>query len=434
MTTPSDTPQATDVSLDSPEGGRTSGRLMKRLQALATFGATPNEQGGGVTRPAYGAAHAEAAARVADWMREAGLEVGRDDVGNLIGVLPGRNRSLAAIGVGSHLDSVPNGGAFDGALGVLAAIEAAQSIAESEEPLERDLVVLGFADEEGNNFGIGVLSAQLWIDEIEPEAFQDVRDPVGRSLRDYLEAFDVPGVPIVTRPDLGSYLEIHVEQGPILAAEGASAAAVEAIVGISRLTVHFSGQANHAGTTPMSMRQDALTAASELVLAVRSLTESSDGRAVGTVGVLEVEPGATNVIPGLVKLRVELRCPDPERLLELRSQVEHAAEDAAARFDVTTSWDAWHTAPPVAMDPRLLEATQDALADVGLPVRTMPSWAGHDAKVLARRMPVGMLFLPSVEGVSHAPNEWTDEEHIALAGPLLEHAIRRVDQTRDEAS
>jgi beta-ureidopropionase / N-carbamoyl-L-amino-acid hydrolase len=398
-------------------------RLCGRLERLAQIGAVAE---GGIMRPAYGAAHAEAVTLIAQWMREAGLAPGIDETGNLIAVLPGSDADAAAIGLGSHLDTVPYGGAFDGALGVLAALEVAQTLREAGVTPKRPIAVLGFADEEGNNFGIGVLSAQLWVGDIPPERFGELRDPEGRGLDEVLAAFDPAGVDRTTRPSLAAYLELHVEQGPVLDADGGMAAAVEAIVGISRTTVVFDGQANHAGTTPMSMRQDALWGGAELALAVRELGVASDGRAVTTVGVFEVEPGATNVVPGRVRLRVEMRSPDEALLARLRERVETLARDAAGRHGLGVSVDAWHHSPAVPMHPAALEATQASLVDAGLPQRTMPSWAGHDAKVLARRIPVGMLFVPSRGGFSHCPREDTAPSHCAAGAQALLHAALRL--------
>lgn len=403
-------------------------RLWDRLQQLGRVGVVSAADGGGIVRPAYGDAHAEAAGLVAGWMREAGLDVGVDETGNLIGTWPGDDPGRPAIGLGSHLDSVPNGGVFDGALGVLAALEAVQTMAERGERLTHPVAVLGFADEEGNNFGIGVLSAQVWIGEIPRERFDEVTDREGRSLADYLRSFSVPGVDLVARPSLGAYLEAHVEQGPVLDSEARPAAAVEGIVGISRATVRFQGEANHAGTTPMALRHDAACAAAELTVAVRDMARAAEGRAVATVGVLEVGPGATNVIPGTATMRVEIRSPDRERLASLRDAVEQRAHALAERDGLDVAIEPWHTAPPVPMDPVLLRATQEALADAQLPTFTMPSWGGHDAKVLARRMPVGMVFVPSVGGVSHAPDEVTTREDCATAAELLYFAARRVDR------
>ena len=398
-------------------------RLWERLQRLGRVGAVTD---GGIVRPAYGTSHAEAVALVASWMREAGLAPGMDETGNLIAVLPGSRPELAAIGLGSHLDSVPHGGAFDGALGVLAALEVAQALREHGITPRRSLAVLGFADEEGNNFGIGVLSAQLWIGEIAPADFATIRDRDGRNLAAYLAAFDVPSVPRVARPELAAFLELHVEQGPLLDAAGHVAAAVEGIVGIARATVTFTGAANHAGTTPMSMRKDALWGGAELALAVRDLGQASDGRAVTTVGVFEVGPGATNVIPGQVRLRVEIRSPDEDVIARSCARVEALAAEIAERQGLRAAIEAWHHAPAVPMHPVALRATQRALVDAGLPERTMPSWAGHDAKVLARRMPVGMLFVPSKDGISHAPTEQTEAEHCAAGAEALLHAALRL--------
>ena len=399
------------------------GRLWERLHRLGRVGADDN---GGVTRSGFGSAHAEALALVATWAREAGLETGRDDTGNLIAVLPGRDPDAPLIGLGSHLDSVPNGGRFDGALGVVAAVEVLQTLREHAVRPQRGLAALGFADEEGNTFGIGVMSAQLWTGEIGPERYATIVDEAGRSLEAYLRTFDVPGVPLVARPALAAYLELHVEQGPVLDDAGAPAAAVEAIVGISRTTVTFQGQANHAGTTPMALRRDALWGGAELALAVRDLANASDERAVATVGVFEVSPGATNVIPGRARLRVELRSPDEDRLEALRDEVEALVTTVARRNGLSATIDPWHHAPAVPMHPTVLRATQNALVTAGLPERTMPSWAGHDAKVLARRLPVGMLFVPSTGGLSHTPAEATDASHCAAGTQALLHAALRL--------
>lgn len=398
-------------------------RLWDRLERLGRVGAVDE---GGIVRPAYGRAHADAVALVAGWARAAGLEPGLDATGNLIATLPGKEPTLGAVGLGSHLDTVPHGGRFDGALGVVAALEVAQTLREAGVTPRRSLAVLGFADEEGNNFGIGVLSAQLWIGEIGPDRYAEIVDREGRGLDRYLADFDVPGLAHVQRPDLAAYLELHVEQGPVLDTDGGVAAAVTAIVGISRTTVVVRGEANHAGTTPMSMRKDALWGGAELALAVRDLGLEADGEAVTTVGVFEVGPGATNVVPGEVRLRVEMRGPDETHLATLRQRVEELAHEAAARHGLSVTLDPWHHAPAVPMHPTPLRATQRALVDAGLPERSMPSWAGHDAKVLARRIPTGMLFVPSRGGYSHSPLEYTGAADCAAGAQALLHAALRL--------
>jgi N-carbamoyl-L-amino-acid hydrolase len=398
-------------------------RLLGRIAQLAELGATP---GGGINRPAYGPAHAQAVARVAQWAQEAGLEVGLDTTGNLIVTLAGEHPERPAIALGSHLDTVPNGGAFDGALGVLAGLEVLQTLREQRLPLARPLTLIAFADEEGNNFGIGVLSAQLWIGAIPPERYAEILDREGRSLADTLEAFTVPGVARVKRPELAGYLELHVEQGPVLDREGGVAAAVTGIVGISRTTVRFVGEANHAGTTPMALRKDALWGGAELALKVRELALATAAEAVGTVGLFEVSPGATNVVPGGVELRIELRSLDEGLLTRLRGELELFAAELAERHGLRVSLEPWHHSPAVPMHPVALQATEQALGDAGLPARSMPSWAGHDAKILARRMPTGMIFVPSRGGYSHSPLEDTDGAHCAAGAEVLLHAALRL--------
>jgi beta-ureidopropionase / N-carbamoyl-L-amino-acid hydrolase len=418
----------TRMAVTAPDRTIDNARLWDRLQRLARIGAV---EAGGVDRPAYGAAHAEAVALVASWMREAGLEPGLDDAGTLVATLPGTEPGLASVALGSHLDTVPQGGAFDGALGVLAALEVVQTVAERGLRPKRPLTVIGFADEEGNSFGIGVLSAQLWTGDIGPERRAKIVDRAGRTLEGALAGFSVPGLPRVERPELSAYLELHVEQGPVLDRDGRPAAAVEAIVGISRTTVRFVGEANHAGTTPMALRKDALWGAAELALAVRDLTRASDDRAVGTVGVLEVRPGATNVVPGDALLRVEMRSPDESLMARLRERVEAEARAAAERHGLTVTLEPWHHSPAVPMHPVALAATQAALGDAGLPAFTMPSWAGHDAKVMARHVPTGMLFVPSRGGFSHCPQEDTTREQCARGVQALLHAALRLAE-RDE--
>lgn len=398
-------------------------RVWERLQRLAMVGVSAD---GERHRSPYSPAHAEAVALVAAWLREAGIEPECDETGNLVGVLAGQRAGAGAIGLGSHLDTVPNAGAFDGALGVVAAVEVVQSLREAGVTPPRPIAAIAFADEEGNAFGIGVLSAQLWTGAIGVEALDTLVDAHGRTLRSHVEAFDVPGVPIAPRPRLAGYLELHVEQGPILHRDGIAAAAVEGIVGIDRTTVTLLGAANHAGTTPMDLRRDALYGGAELALAVRDLGRAARGDAVATVGVFEVSPGATNVIPGRVRMRVEIRALDATLLARTREQVEARASEIAARHGLEVRLEPWHQSAPVRMDPRAHAATRDGLQDAGLPTHAMPSWAGHDAKELATQVATGMLFVPSRDGVSHSPEEYTDPEACADGTQALLYAALRL--------
>ena len=398
-------------------------RVWERLQRLAAVGVSAN---GVRHRSPYSPAHVEAVALVASWLREAGIQPVRDETGNLVGELGGSRASAGTIGLGSHLDTVPNAGAFDGALGIVAAVEVVQTLREAGITPPRPIAAIAFADEEGNEFGIGVLSAQLWTGAIGEDSWDTIQDGRGRSLRTCMEAFKVPGVPIAPRPDLAGYLELHVEQGPILDRNGIAAAAVEGIVGIDRTTVTIVGAANHAGTTPMDLRRDALCGGAELALAVRDLGRDTRGDAVTTVGVFEVSPGATNVIPGRVRMRVEIRALDAALLARTREQVEVLASEIAARLGLEATLEPWHLSAPIRMDPRAHEATRGGLRDANLPDHAIPSWAGHDAKELATTVATGMLFVPSRDGISHAPEEYTDPEACADGTQALLYAALRL--------
>lgn len=400
-------------------------RLWQRLQQLSAYGSDPR---GGITRPGYSRDQAAAMALLADWMREAGLETGLDASGNLIGVYRGAVPGAAALGTGSHVDTVPRGGAFDGALGVLGALEAVQTLAEAGMRLRRPVAVIAFADEEGNNFGIGCLSSQLYTGAIPPEQYADIKDRDGRSLAQYIEGFSVPGVPRIERPDLAAFLELHIEQGPLLDHNGEPAAAVTDIVGISRTTVTFTGEANHAGTTPMHLRKDALQGAAEFALWLRETAEATDGQAVLTVGVFEVGPGATNVIPGEVRLRVEMRSPDNALMAKLRGDIERTAHAKAAKYGLTAELAAWHHVDAIPMDKTVVASVEAAMAAQGVPVKSMPSWAGHDSKIMARYMPTGMIFVPSKGGWSHSPLEDTSPEACAQGAALVYGTLLQLDE------
>ncbi len=395
-------------------------RLTGRLAQLASIG---RDARGGLSRFAYTAAHAEACALVAGWMRRAGLDPFLDRVGNLIGLSGGDGPAVAA---GSHLDTVPMGGPFDGALGVVGAVECAQTLHDAGVRLAHPFAALAFADEEGNSFGIGCLTSRALVGELSPETTHEIRDREGRTLAERVAAWDCP-LPRRDPPPLAAYLELHIEQGPRLDSERLDAAAATAIAGITRTTITFRGQANHAGTTPMRQRQDALWGASALVLEVRRLALATDGAAVATVGRVEVEPGSTNVIPGVARLRVELRSGSEPRVQALRASVEAAAGGLGHEYGLSVTVDPWDHLSAVPLDDRIQAMVLEAAGRRGLRAIRMPSWAGHDAKNLARYVPAGLIFVPSKRGISHSPDEDTDPAHLAAGAQILLDVIRAVD-------
>ena len=388
----------------SPAG---AGRVLVRLERLYELGG-----GAGANRPGLSRSEQEAHDLVAGWLEEDGFRVERDPVGNLVGRLPGARPELPDVWTGSHLDSVPDGGRYDGALGVVAGLEAAARAAAAG-ALERTLAVVAFRDEEGCRFGRGLFGSRALCGLLAPDDL-DQRDAAGLTVREALAALGLaaPDPAGWLAPPPAAFVELHVEQGAVLAARGAPLGVATAIVGVARGTAEFSGLARHAGTTPMDAREDALVAAAEFVLRLRDAARSVDG-AVATVGRIEVEPGAVNVVPARARVSVDVRAPDRARLDAVLAAVPEA--------DV-------HVTEPVPLGAAPTEALREAIADAGLPVEELASGAGHDAMVLAAAgVPTGLLFVRSLAGgASHCPEEETSAGDVALAADVLAGALRRL--------
>ena len=413
-------------------------RLRQRLETLAAVGRDPADavpagagssagHGRGVSRLPYTEAHAQALRLVAGWMEDAGLRAGCDEFGDLVGQRPGQ-AALPAVILASHLDSVPHGGMFDGALGVLAGIEVAQALHEAGHPLRHSLAVVGFADEEGYAFNLGTLASRCLVGDIPRTRFAAIKGVDGRTLAESLSAFD-PGLPRARVPaQAGVYLELHIEQGPVLEQSGRRVAAVTAIAGMSRTVATLEGEANHAGTTPMAARRDALVGAAEAILAVRALAEAAGPPVVGTVGMLSAHPGATNIVPGRAQFSIEFRTPDGARLTGLCRQIETDIAAIAARRGLACSVAPWDQKNPVAMDAGVLQAITVAIAETGHEPFMMTSGAGHDAMIVAPHVPAGMIFVPSVGGISHSPHEWTEWADAALGAEVLLRTVLLIDE------
>ncbi|HEX5557061.1 MAG TPA: Zn-dependent hydrolase [Gaiellales bacterium] len=397
-----------------------SSRVEGRLDALYAIG-----RGEGANRPALSEHEDAAHALVEAWMREAGLEIGKDTIGNLYGRLRGREPQLAEIWCGSHLDSVPRGGRFDGALGVVAALEAVSRL----EPETRTVTVVAFRDEEGWRFGDGFLGSRAVSGQLDAAGLENT-DRDGVTVREALAQGGHPFAPGQgwLAPAPGAFLEAHIEQGPVLAGRDAALGVVTSIVGILELRVVFTGAAGHAGTTPMGSRRDAaLCAAAFQVGAATAAREIAD--AVLTVGSpVAVEPGAANVIARRTTVRVDARAPDAKRLAALEQAVWRAADDAARAHGCEAEVDVTMRIDPVACDPSLCAVLERAAARAP----SLPSGAGHDAQVLARAgIPVAMLFVRSLNGgISHSPAESTSPDDVAACVDALEAALGELARRR----
>ncbi len=359
------------------------------------------------------------------WMREAGLEGRVDDAGNVRGVRLAADPSAPRVLLFSHIDTVPNAGAFDGPLGVVLALEAIALLAEEQPPFA--IEVIAFSEEEGIRFGFPFFGSMAVTEQVVP-AMLERKDSQGISVAEALYGFGLRPQNIVKScalaPETFAALEVHIEQGPVLEAENLSLGIVEAIVGQSRFELTFSGQANHAGTTPMRLRHDALAAAAQWVTEVERYAANYQ-QLVATVGQMEVSPGAVNVVPGEVRATLDVRHPKDESRHAAVANLLTKAELAAAQRGVRVSAKAMSKQASVPMDRELTVALQQAAARAGHETHAMFSGAGHDAMILAPHVPTAMLFVRSPGGLSHHPDETVLVDDIETAlGTVLEFLRR----------
>jgi N-carbamoyl-L-amino-acid hydrolase len=397
-------------------------RINGHLETLSQYGRNPE---GGVSRVAYSDADREARQVVLGWMREAGLDVTVDPAANLVGRRAGRDAGLKPLVIGSHIDSVPRGGNYDGDVGSLAAIEVARTLKEAGTALRHPLEVLIFQNEEGGTIGSHALAAGL------TQATLDHVAQSGKTIRDGIRFLggnpDLLQAAVRKPGDVAGYVELHIEQGGILDQRGLQIGVVEGIVGIRHWDVTIEGFGNHAGTTPMAGRKDALLAASRCIEAVNRLITAEPGRQVGTVGRLQVEPGAYNVIPGRVIFGLEIRDLDDARIRMFAERIFDECRKICAASGTSFGAEENLAITPALTDPRFREVIDGAAKSLGLSTMSMPSGAGHDAQEMARIGPAGMIFIPSVGGISHSPREYSRPEDIANGANVLLETVLRLD-------
>ena len=398
-------------------------RINSRLAALAEFGKNPQ---GGVSRVAYSDFDKAARAVVMDWMREAKLDPSIDYAGNIIGRRRGMDASLKPILFGSHIDSVPEGGNFDGNVGSVAAIEVAQTMAEKAIATRHPLEVVVWQNEEGGLYGSRAVSGQLTAAEL-----KNVSNS-GKTIEQGIAFIggDVSRIGEVKRNkgDIAGYLELHIEQGGTLEKEELDIGVVQGIVGIKQWEVTVTGVQNHAGTTAMADRHDALLAASKFVQAVNRVVTSTPGRQVGTVGRIQAFPGAPNVIPGKVTCTLELRDLDDAKVVRLFGSIQTVVKEIEKANGVKFAFVSLHENIAAPSDPRMRGIVAEAAKSLGLTSRLMPSGAGHDAQAMAQLGAMGMIFIPSVGGISHSPKEYSTPKDIANGANVLFRAVMAADK------
>jgi N-carbamoyl-L-amino-acid hydrolase len=408
-------------------------RLEGRLEALARFGALP---GGGVTRPCWSPAYEQARAWLLGEMRAAGLATWVDPAGNTFGAL-GADRLEAArplVLTGSHIDTVPEGGVLDGALGVVAGLECLQAIRESGAALRRPLAVVAWSDEEGR-YG-SLFGSRAFVGALDAARLPQMAAADGERLVDAMAraGFDALRVPEARAPagSVAAYLELHIEQGPRLEEAGLQIGVVEAIVGVRRHRVTFRGQADHAGTTPMDRRRDAFLAAADYALRCRSRLEAAGSpRSVTNIGVVRVHPGVSNVVPGRAELTHEMRDPDPASLGSLGAEFARVAAAVARERGVEVDVDLISATEPAQASPGVQAVIEQACRALGLTWQRLYSAAGHDAQNLARIAPMGMIFIPSKGGRSHRVDEASDGDAIERGANVLLHALLALAEAPD---
>jgi beta-ureidopropionase / N-carbamoyl-L-amino-acid hydrolase len=417
-------PALTGAADESPSPTVNEARLQRRITELSKFGANPE---GGVSRVAFSAADIAGRDYIRKLMQEAGLAVRLDAAGNIVGRREGSEPKLPAIMTGSHIDSVPGGGNYDGDVGVLGAIEVAQVLKERGVRLRHPLEVVSFTDEEG-----GLIGSLAMTGRIEPAAL-DVRSHSGKTIREGIRA--VGGDPdrleqARRKPgELKAFIELHIEQGAVLDESDIDIGVVEGIVGIRWWDVTIEGVANHAGTTPMNRRRDGLLSAAELALAVNRVATAMPGRHVATVGRIHAEPGAPNVIPGKVVLSLEIRDLEAKKILNVYEAIRtEASKIAQARHTPIGFAELQVASEPAPTDERMRRIITKAATSLGLTYKLMPSGAGHDAQDMTHIAPTGMIFVPSVGGVSHSPKEFTSSQDMANGANVLLQTVLAIDR------
>ena len=399
-------------------------RMEQHIKALSAFGA--NEDGG-VDRVAFSEADIAGRAYITELMQEAGLAVRLDTAGNIIGRREGSEPDLPVILFGSHIDSVPGGGNYDGDVGVIGAIEVAQLMQDNGILTRHPLEVVSFTDEEG-----GLTGSRAMVGKVD-ERTLSVMSHSGMTIGDGVKAVggDPDRIELSRRkPDeLKAFIELHIEQGAFLDEEDIDIGVVEGIVGIRWWDVTIEGFANHAGTTPMNRRRDAMITAAKLTLAINKVATSMEGRQVATVGRIRAEPGAPNVIPGRVVMSLEIRDLDADKIQEVFDGIKAEAAEIAEAQETPVSFTELDVAsPPAPTDLRVRKIIAQSAEVSGLSFKFMPSGAGHDAQDMTHVAPTGMIFVPSVDGISHSPKEFTSAEDMANGANVLLRTVLAIDR------
>lgn len=406
-------------------------RLWADIMALAEI----TEPERPYTRRSFSPLFLKGRAWLAERFTEAGLSVRTDAAGNLIGGLAGKNPGSGVIAVGSHSDTVPSGGRFDGIAGVAAGLEIARALRDAQVRLDHTFEVIDFLAEEPSDYGLSCIGSRGIAGALDAKML-DMTEPHGGTLRAALRR--VGGNPdcfaTARRDDIEAFLELHIEQGIVLETQSLDVGIVTSIAGIRRIEITFEGAADHAGTTPMTLRRDALVAAASTVVSIRRAAErlaaAGPDYFVATVGILTVEPGGANVVAGKCRLVIDARTTNPALTQTFVNEIErdsrlHAGAARVSRAPLVTLSDG----PPAACDPALRAKLRESADELGLRVTDIASGAGHDTAFMSRICPSAMIFVPCRNGKSHAPEEWADRDQIARGAAVVLQTVKSLDQS-----
>ena len=405
----------TDPTVDSE-------RFRQRFDAFSEIGAT---EAGGVDRPALSDANRDARDTVVEWFEDAGLGVTVDEMGNIFGRRDGREDDLSPVLFGSHIDSQYNGGRFDGVVGVLGALEAIEALNDVDVRTRRPLEIVAWSNEEGVRFQPDMLGSGVFCDVFDLEYAYAREDKDGNTFGEELERIGYRGNAPCEPRDLHAYFELHVEQGPFLEQQALPVAAVEGVFGFSWMNVTFEGQANHAGPTPMDMRHDAMVATSDIVRAVRGITATEGPDLVGTVGSVDVWPNAINVIPETVEFTLDFRSYDDAAVDAAVERIRQETEWAAEREGLDYEFEQIMRVDADPFDETCIETVAEAAEELGHDYTHLVSGAGHDANYLNTICPTSMIFVPSVDGISHRESEFTKWDDIVVGTEILLETVRK---------
>lgn len=404
-------------------------RLMRDLESYAQYGKDPL---GGITRPSFSEADQVVRERYIGELQKMGLEVTIDGMANIWGRWRGSGEKKGSIVIGSHLDTVPNGGKYDGALGVLAAKEVLMTLMENDITLQHDIEIVSFTAEESNDFKLSTLGSRAFTGRLSLETLKEAADSKGNLLSEAVlkvngdldRVFEFEAL----RKEKKVFVELHIEQGKRLESQQKSVAIIDNMVGVYRCNISVTGEANHSGTTMMNHRSDALTAAAEMVLAVERVCREDETDLVGTVGELHVKPNAVNIIPGQVEFVLEIRGGCYEGIQRVVNDIGSLWEEIAANRNVSISRNVFMDQKPVDFDSEVISILKEAAQELSEPYLTLSSMAVHDAAHMSTITKTAMLFVKSINGISHSPLEYTTPEDIENASNVLLHGVRKLDE------